>query len=132
MPQISQLFFKTAVICLIIGLAMGLQMGMSGNHTVIAAHTHLNLLGWVSCSIFGGYYALNPSKAVKRLAMVHYIVYTLGLIAMLPALYFMELGNPQLEPLVGIGSLIVFVGVLIFAVVMFSKETVAIPEPRRA
>lgn len=132
MPQISNLFFKTAVICLIIGLAMGLQMGMSGNHIVIAAHAHLNLLGWVSCAIFGGYYALSPSKAVKRLAMVHYLVYTLGLIVMLPALYFMELGNPQLEPLVGIGSLIVFIGVLTFAVVMFSKETVAITETGRA
>lgn len=132
MPQISQLFFKTAIICLLIGLAMGLQMGMSGNHTVIAAHAHLNLLGWVSCSIFGGYYALNPSKAAKRLAMVHYVVYTLGLIVMLPALYFMELGNVQLEPLVGIGSLVVFAGVLIFAVVMFSKEIAVIPEARRA
>lgn len=132
MPQISQLFFKTAIIWLIIGLVVGLQMGMSGNHTTIAAHTHLNLLGWVSSAIFGGYYALNPVRANRRLAMVHYAIYTFGLVVMLPALYFMELGNTQLEPLVGIGSFITFAGVLVFAVVMFSKEVVGVREARRA
>jgi hypothetical protein len=131
MPQISHLFFKTAVIWLIIGLAIGLQMGISGNHNTIAAHAHLNLLGWVSSAIFGGYYALNPAKASKRLAMVHYAIYTIGLVVMLPALYFMELGNAQLEPLVGIGAMITFAGVLIFAVVLFSREIVSIQEARR-
>lgn len=132
MPQISQLFFKTATIWLIIGLIVGLQMGMSGNHTTIAAHAHVNLLGWVSSAIFGGYYALNPSKANKRLAMVHYAMYTFGLVVMLPALYFMELGNTQLEPLVGIGSLITFAGALVFAAVIFSKEVVGVREARQA
>lgn len=122
MPQISQIFFKTAVIWLIIGLAIGLQMGMSGSHTAIATHAHVNLLGWVTSALFGGYYALNPAKAQKRLAMVHYAIYTFGLVIMLPALYFMELGNPTLEPLVGIASLITFAGVLVFAVLMFSRE----------
>jgi drug/metabolite transporter (DMT)-like permease len=132
MPQISQLFFKTAVICLIVGLAMGLQMGISGNHIVIAAHAHLNLLGWVTCAIFGGYYALNPSKAGKKLAMVQYFIYTLGLVVMLPALYFMELGNRQLEPLVAMGSIIVLVGVLLFAVIIFSRAIAIVPEAGRA
>jgi hypothetical protein len=116
MPQISQLFFKTAIIWLIIGLIVGLQMGMSGNHTTIAAHAHVNLLGWVSSAIFGGYYAM----------------YTFGLVVMLPALYFMELGNTQLEPLVGIGSLITFAGALVFAAVIFSKEVVGVREARQA
>ncbi|MBZ9656770.1 hypothetical protein [Phyllobacterium lublinensis] len=132
MPQISQLFFKTAVVWLILGLAIGLQMGMSGNHTTIAAHAHVNLLGWVTSAIFGGYYALNPAKAQKRLAMVHYGIYTIGLVIMLPALYFMELGNPQLEPLLGIASLITFAGVLVFAVVIFSKESVSVHQARQA
>ena len=132
MPQISQLFFKTAIIWLIIGLAIGLKMGMSGNHTTIAAHAHVNLLGWVTSAIFGGYYALNPAKAHKRLAMVHYAIYTFGLVIMLPPLYFMELGNPQLEPLLGIASLITFAGVVVFAVVIFSKEVVGVREARQA
>lgn len=126
MPHISQLFFKSAVIWLLIGVAAGLQMAMSGNHSVIAAHAHINLLGWVTSAIFGGYYALNPGKASKRIAMVHYAVYMLGLVVMLPTLYFMERGNPQLEPIVGIGSIITLLGIIVFAVVLFSRESVAV------
>jgi hypothetical protein len=44
----------------------------------------------------------------------------------------MELGNPQLEPLLGIASLITFAGVLVFAVVIFSKESVSVHQARQA
>jgi hypothetical protein len=45
MPQISELFFKTAALFLVLGLMMGLQMSISGQHNVIGAHAHSNLLG---------------------------------------------------------------------------------------
>lgn len=122
MPQVSQLFFKTATIFFLIGIIMGLHMGISGDHSPAPAHAHLNLLGWVSSAIFGIYYALNPLKATGKLAMAQFAVYTLGLIIMIPALYFMYRGNTALEPLVGIGSFIVLAGVLLFTVVVFSKR----------
>ncbi len=121
MPKISQLFFKSATIFFIIGVIMGLHMGISGDHTPFPAHAHLNLLGWVSSAIFAIYYALNPAKAVGRLPMWQFAIFTLGLVVMIPALYFMALGNAALEPLVGIGSFIVFAGVLLFAAVVFSN-----------
>ncbi|TIO08499.1 hypothetical protein [Mesorhizobium sp.] len=123
MPKISELFFKTAIVFLILGIAAGLQMAISGNHGAYPAHAHINLLGWVTSAIFGGYYALNPEKAARRIAMVHYGVYNLGLVVMLAALYLMLHGNPALEPIVATGSMIVAVGVLIFALVVFSAET---------
>jgi hypothetical protein len=99
-------------------------MAISGDHAVFPAHAHINLLGWVTSAIFGGYYALNPQKAQRRIAMVHYAVYTVGLLIMMPALYLMlRAGNEALEPIVAVGSLIVALGVLIFAVVIFSAET---------
>lgn len=122
MPQLAQLFFKTAIVFLIVGILMGLQMAISGNHAVIGAHAHANLLGWVTMAIFGIYYALNPAKAATRLAMIHYGVYTLGVVVLIAALYAMLMGNPQLEPLVAVASLVVFVAVLLFAVVLFSGE----------
>jgi hypothetical protein len=120
MPYISQLYFKTAIIFLIIGIGMGLQMSISGTHDVIGAHAHLNLLGWVTSAIFGGYYALNPAKASGRLPLLQYGVYTIGIVIMIPALYFMLRGNASLEPLVAIGSLVAFAGIILFAVVVFS------------
>lgn len=123
MPKISELFFKTAIVFLILGIAAGLQMAISGSHGAYPAHAHINLLGWVTSAIFGGYYALNPAKAARRIALVHYGVYNLGLVVMLPALYLMLHGNPALEPIVATGSMIVAVSVLIFAFVVFSAET---------
>ena len=119
MPQIAHLFFKTAVVFLIVGIGMGLEMSISGNHNVIGAHAHTNLLGWVTSALFGGYYALNPAKADSRLAPVHYWVYTAGVAAMVPSLYLFLRGNEALEPLVAISSLVTFAGVLVFAVVVF-------------
>ncbi|WP_296742737.1 hypothetical protein [Mesorhizobium sp.] len=123
MPRVSELFFKTAIIFLILGIAIGLKMGISGDHGAFPAHAHFNLLGWVTSAIFGGYYALNPAKAERRLAMIHYGLYTLGLVVMLPALYLKYAnGNDAMEPVLGIGSLIVAAGVLVFAVVVFSSS----------
>ena len=78
MPRVSELFFKTAIVFLILGIAAGLQMAISGDHGAFPAHAHINLLGWVTSAIFGGYYALNPAKAERRVAMIHYGLYTVG------------------------------------------------------
>jgi len=123
MPRLAELFFKTAIMFLIIGLAIGLQMAISANHNVVGAHAHINLLGWVTSAIFGGYYALNPAKAEKRTAMAHYWVYTVGVVILTASLYGLLLGNTVLETGVAVGALIVFAGVLIFAWVIFAPAT---------
>ncbi len=121
MPRISQLFIKTATIFLLIGVGLGLQMGIAQDHSAMPAHAHTLLLGWVTSGLFGGYYALQPAKAERRIAMAHYVVYVLGLVIMLPALYLKYTGYPQFEPLLAGGSMIVGLGVLIFAYVIFSR-----------
>lgn len=126
MPRVAQLFFQAATIFLILGIGIGLHMGISQDHSAMPAHAHVNLLGWVTSAIFGVYYALQPTKAEGRLAMAHFIVYLFGLAVMLPALYLKYTGHPEFEPMLAGGSIIVAVGILIFAVVVFS------PNGRRA
>ena len=128
MPRIAHLYFRTAIVFLIAGICIGLKMAISQDHSVIGAHAHANLLGWVTMAIFGGYYALNPEKAERRIAMLQYGVYTFGVALMVPALYMMLSGNMAMEPVVGISSLITFVGVLMFAFIIFSSS----PAPRAA
>ena len=130
MPQVSQLFFSTAIAFLIVGIGVGLQMAITDDHSVYPAHAHINLLGWVTSAIFGGYYALNPAKAQQKVAMIHFWVYTLGVVLLTPALYLMLRGNASLEPIVAMGSFIAAAGVLIFAFVVFSGETAAATSPR--
>ena len=132
MPRLAQLYFKTAIIFLIIGLCIGLHMAISQDRAATPAHAHTNLLGWVTMAIFGIYYALNPAKAERRLAMIQYYVYTSGVAVLVPSLYLMVTGRPEIEPIVAAASIVAFVGVLLFAVVIFSSsETVAQPNALR-
>ncbi|WP_349370561.1 hypothetical protein [Salinarimonas sp.] len=129
MPTVADNFFKLAVVFLIVGIAMGLQMSISGLHDVTGAHAHANLLGWASSAIFGVYYALNPAKARARLAQVHFWVYAAAVVVMIPALYLMLQGYAAMEMLVAVSSLLAFAAVLVFAVVVFGKTPEAATEP---
>ncbi|MFC3703393.1 hypothetical protein ACFOOL_01330 [Devosia honganensis] len=120
MPRLSEYFFRTAILFLIAGIGIGLQMAIGGTHNVIGAHAHINLLGWVTSALFGTYYALNPTKAAGLLPMLQYGVYTLGVVVMTAALYLLLSGNTAMEPIVAVASLITFAGVLLFAWVVWA------------
>ena len=122
MPFIATLYFRTAILLLIVGIGIGIHMSMAGDHSVMGAHAHLNLLGWVTAALFGTYHALNPAKAAGRLPMLQYAVYMIGLAIMIPSLYMMLGGNPGAEPAVALGSLVVFAGVLLFGWIIFSGD----------
>ncbi len=66
--------------------------------------------------------------------MIHYGLYNIGLVVMLPALYLMlQRGNTAIEPIVAVGSLIVAATVLLFAFVVFSSASVlSASSPSRA
>jgi hypothetical protein len=119
MPDLAQLYFRTAILFLIAGISVGIYMSMSGNHAVTGAHAHINLVGWVTSAMFGTYLALNPTKALGMLPRVQYFVYVLGAIAMAVSLYLMLDGNAGMVPVVAVASLVAFVGVLLFAVIIF-------------
>jgi hypothetical protein len=121
MPRISDLFFKAAIVFLILGIIMGLQMSISGEHNVIGAHAHTNLLGWVTMAIFGGFYALNPAKADTRLATIHFWSYLGSVAVMTPSLYLLYLGYAAFEVPLAIASIIAFLSVIVFAIVVFSS-----------
>lgn len=118
MPNISRLYFVTAICFLIVGILVGLKMSIAHDYAAVGAHAHINLLGWVTMSIFGAFHALNPRGAGTRLAKVQYYVYTGGVIVMTPALYLLLTGIPSLEPVVAVSSLVVFAGVLMFAAII--------------
>ena len=120
MPRISEYFFRTAILFLLVGIAIGIHMAISQNHNVIGAHAHINLLGWVTSAVFGGYYALNPAKATGRLPLIQYIVYTAGVLLMVVSLYLLLMGNTAMEPMVAAGSLVTFAGVLLFAWIVWT------------
>ena len=132
MPRISEYYFRAAILFLIVGIAIGIHMSISQNHAVTGAHAHVNLLGWVTSALFGGYYALNPAKANGRLPIIQFAVYTLGVALMSGSLYLLLTGNTGGEPIVAVSSLIPFAGVLLFAWVVWMPAGAGAPARRQA
>lgn len=78
MPRVSSAFFTIAALCGLTGMVWGSYMGASGDHSLHPAHAHLNLLGWVTLSIMGGFYALPGAPKAGTLAWVNLVLSSLG------------------------------------------------------
>lgn len=122
LPAVAERYFKVAVLFFLVGLVVGLHMSITNNHAAHAAHAHINLVGWVTSALFGAYYALHPAKAATTLATLQFAVYVIGSVVLCPMLYLLVTGNPNVEPMVAGGSLLVFLGVVLFAAVVFRKD----------
>ena len=107
-------FYALGVLCVVLGMIWGIVMAASGDHSMLSAHAHLNLVGWVTFGLIGTYYTLTPQAAEARLARLHLALATLGVVLMVPGIAWVTRGGP--EGLAIAGSLITFAAMLIFAV----------------
>jgi hypothetical protein len=82
MPRVSSAFFTIAALCGLAGMVWGSHMGMSGDHSLHPAHAHLNLVGWVTLSIMGGFYALPGAPTSGVLAWVNLVLSAVGAVLM--------------------------------------------------
>jgi hypothetical protein len=111
----SSLSFKLAVLFVIAGMAMGIGMAASQDHSIMPAHAHLNLLGWVSLFLFGIYYERRPALDTSRLALVQVIVWSVGTVILTIAVAALHLGYTAFDPVAAIASLIVLAAMVLFA-----------------
>jgi hypothetical protein len=128
----SSLSFKAAVLFAMTGMAMGIAMAATHDHSVFPAHAHLNLLGWVSLFLIGIYYRFNPSLDMSRAGLVQVVVWILGTIVLTIGVAAIYLGHPAAEPIAIVGSLIIFADMLLFAVLVFRPEAKVNRSPRLA
>lgn len=119
MNSTAQMFFKSGILLLIVGMGAGIFMAASHDHTIAPAHAHLNLIGFVVTCVYGTYYALFPAKAEGLLPKLHWAGHTLAAVAMFPALAAVLYGRMEFEPVVALASIVAFVAALIFAFVVF-------------
>lgn len=126
MTNVSNWFFRLAVLYLIAGVALGLFMAASHDHSAFPAHAHLNLLGWVSMSIFAVFYRLWPAAAASKLATVHFWIYVPAHFVQMVTLFMLVRGNAGIEPVVASASVVVAVAIVVFAVNLW-RHTAAAP-----
>jgi hypothetical protein len=116
--MIGSLMMRTATVLLVIGMIWGIEMGIRQSFAMAPAHAHLNLVGGVLLFVFGLYYKLVPAAGDSALAKWQGWLHIVGAI-LFPAGVAVVLAKGEtfiILPIVG--SLIVLVAVILFAVIV--------------
>jgi len=118
----SDLCLRSAVLMAILGMAWGIAMAASHNHTTMPAHAHLNLLGWVSLFLFGIFYRLHPAIDGGRAAVLQVYAWIIGTLAMASGLVLLFSGREFGEPIAAIASMSMLVSMVVFGWLVFRSH----------
>jgi hypothetical protein len=118
----SSLSFRIAVLCVIAGMAMGIGMAASHDHSLMPAHAHLNLLGWVSLFLFGIYYERRPALNASRVARIQVIVWAVGTVVLTIAVSAIHLGYTAADPFAGVASIVLLAAMVLFAFLVYRAQ----------
>ena len=114
LPCLAAVHLRAAAIYAVIGMALGIYMGIKQDFSLMPAHAHLNVLGWLSIMVYGLVLAKFPAIAEMRLAKIQGAIAHLGVIVFVPGIAIAILTDHGVEQLVMIGSLLVLLGGLLF------------------
>ena len=122
----SVLSFRAAVVMVVVGMAWGIAMAISEDHSTFPAHAHLNLLGWVSLFLFGIYYHLHPAVDRSRLALAQVSIWIVTTAVFVAGIGLIHSGHKMGIPMAGIGSLIELADMLLFGLLVFRSDATAL------
>lgn len=125
MNPIATRFFATAALFALCGMAWGIQMSATHDHTLAPAHGHLNLIGFVAMAVFGAYYALHETAATTRIAGIHYLLSVASVVIIVPGIVMAITGTGEI--LAKIGSVLALGSMALFAFTVLRHGTVRKP-----
>ena len=99
----------------IAGMMLGLKMAMNNNHLQMPVHAHIMVAGWLMSAVFGFFYHLFPVARQNKLATIHFWIHAVSIVVLTVSLYFVLAGNPGIEPVTAVSSILFFLGTLLFA-----------------
>ncbi len=115
--NVSRNFMVLGTAFLIVGIAMGMYMGGSGDHSLAASHAHINLLGFVLSVVFALSYKAYPAMTEGRLGSIHFWLHLVGALVLNVLLFLMlaeMITEAAMVPLAPLSELLVLLGVLVF------------------
>ena len=98
----------------LVGMAWGIQMSISGDHSLSGAHAHNNLIGWVTMTLYGLFYAVVPTASQGGLAKVHFGLAAIGALLIGPGIAMAITGQGEIVAV--IASFATILGMAAFAV----------------
>lgn len=114
LTPVSLRWIRLALVYFAVAVLLGFVMSAAHDHRLKGVHVHLNMLGWMSMSLFAWLYSQFPQAARGKAAAVHFWLYNLALPVMMAGLSGLLLGHAQFEPMVAIGATVTVVAVLVF------------------
>ena len=97
-------------------------MGTSENFVLAPAHAHINLVGWVSMTIFGLVHRAYPDAANSPLAKWHFWIANAGALLLVVGVTGIYAGQPErFEIFAIIGSILFAIGMLLFAIIVYTR-----------
>jgi hypothetical protein len=122
MPRVSAAFFALGAVCVFMGMLWGMHMGESEDFTLMPAHAHLNLLGWVTMALYGTFYALTHASLKPKLAWTNFALSALGVAVMIPSLaLYLPARDAKYIPGIIVGEIATVLGLLVFAVSVYRE-----------
>lgn len=115
MQGVARNFFILGIVMAIAGMMLGLKMAMTQDHIQMPVHAHIMVAGWLMSAVFGFFYHLFPVARQNKLATIHFWMHAVGIVVLTVSLYFVLAGNPGVEPVTAISSILFFLGMLLFA-----------------
>jgi hypothetical protein len=112
MRNIDRWFILIGLAYGIFGFAFGIWVGINERFDQAHLHAHINLIGFASMVLFGLLYRAYPAIAESKLALAHFLIYTIGAILFLAGIPLAQ--AHQTIALAVIGSMSVLVGLLVF------------------
>ena len=117
--KIDRLFLVIAAIYILIGMVLGSYMGMNQDFTHRTTHTHINLLGFVSMTLFALVYRAWPAMQQSVLAKVHFFTYQIGALIMVSAIFLRYGGHAEENvygPMFGGSETLLLAGMVAFLI----------------
>ena len=112
MKSVPTMFLATGAFFALLGMIWGILMSASGDHSLSPAHGHLNLVGFVTMSIMGIFYALTPAAAGSKWARAHYFLTVGSVVILVPGIMMALTENG--EVLAKAGSVLAVLSILTF------------------
>jgi hypothetical protein len=117
--------FRVSVVLGLVGMGLGIVMGIRQDFTLAPAHAHLNLLGFVVLFLSALYYRVVPEAAASIIARLQAAIAVVGAVVFPIGIGTVLLYGPaRFEPIVVGGAIIVFIGMLLFAFVVFTTSSI--------
>jgi putative solute:sodium symporter small subunit len=99
-----------------VGLALGIYMGASHNHTELVTHAHILLIGFVISFVYGIIHRLWLDKPSRGVANVQFVLHQAAAVTMYLALFLLYanvLPESTVGPILGIASAAILLAMLL-------------------